>query len=55
MEIIKIPIEDIKPYKNNAKIHNDTDIQHKINSIKKFGFNDPIGIWSDENIIVEGH
>jgi len=55
MEIIKIPIEDIKPYKNNAKIHTDDEIQHKINSIKKFGFNDPIGVWSDDNIIVEGH
>lgn len=24
-------------------------------SIKKFGFDDPIGIWGDKNIIVEGH
>ena len=24
-------------------------------SIQKYGFNDPIGIWSDKNIIVEGH
>jgi DNA modification methylase len=24
-------------------------------SIQKYGFNDPIGVWSDKNIIVEGH
>ena len=26
-----------------------------MNSIKELGFNDPIGVWSDRNIIVEGH
>ena len=26
-----------------------------VKSIEEFGMNDPIGIWSDENIIVEGH
>jgi ParB-like chromosome segregation protein Spo0J len=55
MQIIKIKIDDITPYKNNAKKHTDEQIQHIINSIEKFGFNDPIGIWGDENIIVEGH
>jgi ParB-like chromosome segregation protein Spo0J len=24
-------------------------------SIQKYGFNDPIGVWGDKNLIVEGH
>ena len=30
-------------------------MQAIVESIKEFGFNDPIGLWSDKNIIVEGH
>ena len=48
-------INDLKEYENNAKIHTDKQIQEIANSITEFGFNDPIGIWSNENIIVEGH
>ncbi|MCL2310880.1 MAG: site-specific DNA-methyltransferase [Firmicutes bacterium] len=55
MEIIKLPINSIKKYENNAKIHTEEQIQHIINSIKQFGFNDPIGVSTDQNICVEGH
>ena len=55
MEIIKIKIEDLKPYKNNAKLHPDWQIEQIIKSIEQFGFNDPIAIWGEDNIIVEGH
>ena len=58
MENIKIeyiPIKDLKPYEKNARHHEDYDISQIMVSIKKYGFNDPVGIWSDENIIVEGH
>ena len=55
MEIIKLPVESLKPYKNNAKIHTPKQIEHIKNSILKFGFNDPIGIWGDNNEMVEGH
>lgn len=43
------------PYENNARHHEDIDINAIRQSIREFGFNDPIGIWSDQLIIVEGH
>ena len=50
-----IPIDDIQPYSKNAKKHPQEQIDQIINSIKAFGMNDPIGVWGEENIIVEGH
>lgn len=55
MEIIKIKIDEITPYKNNAKIHTNEQIEQIKKSIEQFGMNDPIGIWGEKNIIVEGH
>lgn len=46
---------ELKPYENNARDHKEDDIEAIRESIREFGFNDPIGIWSDENLIVEGH
>lgn len=50
-----LPVDALNPYERNAKKHTDKDINSIAASIKKFGFDDPIGIWSDKNIIVEGH
>jgi site-specific DNA-methyltransferase (adenine-specific) len=50
-----IPISDIKPYKRNAKKHPQDQIEQIINSINAFGMNDPIGVWGEDNVIVEGH
>lgn len=58
MENLKIeylPVDSLKPYSKNARKHSEKDIQAIVNSIEEFGFSDPIGIWSDKNIIVEGH
>ena len=55
MEIIKLKINEIKTYKNNAKIHTAEQIEQIKKSIEQFGFNDPIAIWGEENIIIEGH
>ena len=58
MNEIKIdimPISELKPYEKNARKHQSEDVGAIVASIKEFGFNDPIGVWSDENIIVEGH
>ena len=55
MNIEMIKVEDITPYENNARKHTDADVQTIINSIKEFGFSDPVGIWGENNIIVEGH
>ena len=53
LKIEYIPIEDIKPYSNNAKTHPAEQIQQIKNSILEFGFRDPIAVWN--NTIVEGH
>ena len=54
MKIEKISIDKIKMYKNNAKEHPDWQIEQIKDSIREFGFNDPIAL--DENdIIIEGH
>lgn len=50
-----IPIDDLKPYENNAKIHTQEQIEQIKKSINEFGMNDPIGIWGKDNLIVEGH
>lgn len=54
LKVEYIPIDSIKPYENNAKIHTDEQIEQIKRSIEEFGMNDPIGIWKD-NIIIEGH
>ena len=54
LKVEYIPINDIKPYENNAKIHTEEQIEQIKKSIQEFGMNDPIGIWKD-NIIIEGH
>lgn len=54
LKIEYIPIKDIKPYKRNAKLHPQEQIDQIKASIKEFGFNDPIAVWHD-NEIIEGH
>ena len=55
LKIEYLPVDALKPYSKNARKHSEKDIQAICNSIKEFQFLDPIGIWSDQNIIVEGH
>lgn len=54
LKIEYLPLEDLKPYANNAKIHTEEQIQQIRKSIEEFGMNDPIAIWKD-NEIIEGH
>lgn len=53
LKIEYVDINTIKPYKNNAKMHPEEQIEQIKKSIEQFGMDDPIGIWKDE--IVEGH
>ena len=53
LKIEYVDINSIKPYKNNAKLHPEEQIEQIKKSIEQFGMDDPIGIWKDE--IVEGH
>ncbi|MEG1948702.1 MAG: ParB/Srx family N-terminal domain-containing protein [Clostridia bacterium] len=55
LKIEYIDIDKLTHYENNSKIHTKEQIEHILNSIKKFGFNDPLGIAGEENIILEGN
>lgn len=46
---------DLTPYEQNTRKHAPEDIEQIKKSILDDGFNDPIGIWGEKNIIVEGH
>lgn len=54
LQVEYVPIGDIFPYENNAKIHTDEQIDEIANSIQEFGMIDPIGVWKN-NEIIEGH
>lgn len=55
MKIEQIKIEDLKPYERNARKHEAADVAAIVKSIEAFGFNDPVGVWGPQNVIVEGH
>lgn len=58
MEDLKIeylPLGALTPYEGNARKHAEADVSGIAASIKEFGFDDPIGIWGENNVIVEGH
>ena len=55
LKIEMLGIDELQEYENNARQHGETDITAIKDSIETFGFNDPIGIWSEKNVIVEGH
>jgi len=54
MKIEQRKIEDIKPYPKNAKKHPEKQIKKIADSIKKFGFNQPVVVDMNDIIIV-GH
>ena len=55
LKIEYLPVTALKPYDRNARKHRDMDVDAIVKSIEEFGFDDPIGIWSADNLIVEGH
>ena len=55
LQIEYIEIEKLKHFDNNSKIHTKDQIKHIANSIIEFGFNDPIGIAGEDNVILEGN
>ena len=46
--------DQLKPYAKNAKLHTDDQVEQIKRSIEEFGFNDPIAVWHEDEII-EGH
>ena len=55
LKIVRIPIEQLTPYENNTRKHAQKDIDQIKASILADGFNDPVGVWGEKNVIVEGH
>ena len=55
LKIIYLSPDELTPYEGNTRKHSPEDIEQIKEAIKADGFNDPIGIWGDQNIIVEGH
>ena len=54
-KIEMLAVSALTPYERNARKHGDEDVGAIAESIREFGFNDPIGIWGKDNTIVEGH
>lgn len=52
LKIVYLSPYDLKPYENNTRKHTPEDIDGIKTSILHDGFNDPIGIWGEENLIV---
>lgn len=53
LKIEYVPIDSIQEYDGNAKQHSERQIEQIAQSIREFGFNDPIAVC--KNVIVEGH
>lgn len=54
LEIEYLPLSELKPYVNNAKLHPAEQVEQIKRSITEFGFDDPIAVWGD-NTVIEGH
>ena len=55
LEVVYLSPEELTPYEGNARKHDIKDVEQIKESIRLDGFDDPIGIWGENNIIVEGH
>lgn len=53
MRVIEVPIDQVKPYENNPRV-NDDAVEVTANSIKEFGWQQPIVVDKD-NVIIVGH
>lgn len=54
MNIVYKSLKTLKPYKKNAKKHNKEQVERIANSIKEFGFTQPV-IIDKNNCVVAGH
>lgn len=55
VKIVLLPLDALTPYERNARKHTASDLATIKASIRKYGMNDPIGVWGKKNVIVEGH
>ncbi len=54
MKIEERPIEEIKPYEKNAKLHSEKQVKKVADSINKFGWTQPI-VVDMKGVIIAGH
>ena len=54
LKIEYMSIADLAPYEGNAKLHPKKQVEQIAESIRQFGFNDPIAI-DENNMLIEGH
>lgn len=54
LQIIYLPPDELKPYPKNAKKHPEEQVEHIANSIREFGFRQPLVVDAD-NVVVIGH
>lgn len=54
LNIVYKNIKELKPYKKNAKKHDKKQVEQIANSIKEFGFTQPV-IIDKNNCVVAGH
>lgn len=54
MNIEMMPIDSIRPYEKNAKKHPADQVEHIANSIREFGFRQPLVIDKD-GVLIIGH
>lgn len=54
MKLEKIKLNEIKPYKHNSKIHDEFQVAQIRDSMVEYGYNDPIAL-DENNEIIEGH
>lgn len=55
LQIVYLSPDELTPYEGNTRKHAPDDIDQIKESILQDGFNDPIGVWGNKNLIVEGH
>lgn len=53
-KVVFKPIKELKPYKKNAKKHPKEQVEQIANSIREFGFTQPVLIDSENNVVA-GH
>lgn len=54
MEIVWLKVEELKPYKDNAKIHTEQQVANVAESIRQIGWRQPIVVDGEKTVVV-GH
>ena len=52
-KIVTIHVEKLTPLEGNPRRHD--DVTGIMESIRRFGFDDPLVVWGERNVIVEGN